>query len=382
MEHINRRRFLQGTGALALAGLMPFRIAFADAPGEKRLLVIVLRGALDGLHAVVPYGDPGYADRRGSMALKQDSDTLLALNSDFALHASLGALAPLYKQKEMLVLHATATPYRERSHFDAQNLLETGGTKPHLLSTGWLNRSVMLLRSTQPALALGPNVPMLLRGEGRVTSWSPSNLPEVDDDFMGRVIHMYQNDPPLMQALAAVMDDGGEGATGRNSKAFTEMMKQAALFMKEPGGARIASIDVEGWDTHVGQVGRLDALFKALAEGILSYRIGMGAAWKQSAILVMTEFGRTVKGNGTGGTDHGTGSVAFLFGGSVNGGRILGDWPGLASLYEDRDLQPANDLRQLLMGTLSGHLGIEEAALASSVFPGATGVRGYSGLFV
>lgn len=382
MEQISRRRFLQGAGALALAGAMPVRIAFADAPGDKRLLVIVLRGALDGLHAVVPYGDKAYADRRGSVALRQDGDTLVALDSTFALHAALGGLAPLYRQKEMLVLHATATPYRERSHFDAQNLLETGGVKPHLLSTGWLNRSVSLMRATQPALALGPHVPMLLRGEGKVTSWSPSSLPEVDDDFLSRVMHMYQNDPPLMQAMAAVMDDGGTGAAGRNRKAFHEMMKQAAVFMKEANGPRIASIDVDGWDTHVGQLGRLDTLLRALADGILSYRQGMGAAWKQSAVLVVTEFGRTVKGNGTGGTDHGTGSVAFLLGGAVNGGRIIGDWPGLAALYEDRDLMPANDLRQLLMGTLSGHLGIEEAALASSVFPGASGLRGYGGLFV
>lgn len=384
--HLTRRRFLQGLGMFTLSAATPLRFAYAATQGNKRLLLVILRGAMDGLAAVVPYGDRSYADARGKMALPQTADALLNLDNFFALNAALAPLHPLFQSKEMLILQAAATPYRDRSHFDAQNLLENGSDKANGMSSGWLNRAVASMQGT-PALALGPSVPLVLRGNARTTSWAPATLPAVDEDFLNRVLHMYQNDALLMNAVHEAQGMQGsdmEGGGGRGPKAFVGMMKKAAEFMREANGPRIGAIDMGGWDTHANQglqTGRLVNNMKILADGLTSYRTAMGDAWKQTAVLVVTEFGRTVKGNGTGGTDHGTAGVAFLLGGGVNGGRVVGDWPGLARLYEDRDLMPANDLRGLLKGTLTGHLGLDGSLVSSQVFPGSNGAPPLTGLF-
>lgn len=384
MVDLSRRHFIQQAGILSLASMLPFRFALASTPTNKRLLVVILRGAMDGLHAVVPYSDSNYAAARGSMALPQNAEHLIVLDKTFALHKALEPIAPLYTNKELLILHAAATPYRERSHFDAQDLLENGSNQPHQLSTGWLNRAVASMPGSS-AIALGPSVPLLLRGNGKVTSWAPPTLPDVDDDFMARVIHMYENDALLNGTLQGAMNNGsGISGNGRGQRAFISMMQQAATFMAAPAGPRIGSIDLGGWDTHTNQglaTGRLPTALKILAEGLVAYRQGMGAAWNDTAVLVMTEFGRTVKANGSGGTDHGTASVAFLLGGAVNGGRIVGDWPGLARLYEDRDLMPVNDIRGLLKGTLVGHLGIPDAQVSGTVFPNSAAAAPIAGLF-
>ncbi len=391
MDAFSRRSFLQRCGATlafgALASTLPARFTYAATPGNKRLLVVILRGALDGLAAVVPYGDPSYADARGAMALPQNDAALVALDAHFALHTALAPLAQLFAQRELLVLHAAATPYRERSHFDAQNLLESGGVTPHALDTGWLNRSIEALGSSPKAMAIGPAIPLLLRGDARVASWAPSVLPNVDDAFLMRVREMYGNDALLMNALETAQEmHGGEGMGGsaRGQRAFIDMMKKAATFMNGSDGASIGTVEMGGWDTHANQgleKGRLSALLGILSEGLLAYRSGMGTAWSDTAVLVVTEFGRTVKGNGSGGTDHGTASVAFLLGGNVNGGRVIGEWPGLSRLYQDRDLMPVNDLRGLLKGTLHQHLGIADAQLDSTVFPDSKQAPELSGLF-
>lgn len=389
MQHhaLTRRMFLQGMGVLPLAAALP-RFAYAATPDDRRLLLVILRGAMDGLAAVVPYGDPAYADARGAMTMPQNDTALLKLDGFFALHAALSPLMPLYQNKELLLLHAAATPYRDRSHFDAQDLLENGSDKAHGINTGWLNRATATLPGTAQALALGPAVPLVLRGDARTTSWAPSLLPAVDEDFLSRVLHMYAQDELLMNAVKEAQTMPGAdmaGGTGRGPKAFVGMMKKAAEFMGVAGGPRIGAIDIGGWDTHANQgleSGRLANSMKLLAEGLTSFRSGMGNAWKQTAVLVVTEFGRTVKGNGTGGTDHGTAGVAMLLGGSVNGGRVAGDWPGLAHLYEGRDLMPANDLRSLLKGTLAAHLRIDDSLLASQVFPASNAAAPMTGLFV
>lgn len=384
--HLTRRRFLQGLGMFTLSAAMPLRFAYAATPGDKRLLLVILRGAMDGLAAVVPYADHSYADARGAMAMPQTSEALLNLDNFFALNAALSPLLPLYQNKEMLILHAAATPYRDRSHFDAQDLLENGSDKAHGMSTGWLNRALASMQGAA-ALALGPSVPLVLRGDARTTSWAPATLPAVDDDFLNRVMHMYQADPLLMNAVNEAQGMQGADMAGggaRGPKAFVGMMKKAAEFMRDARGPRVGAIDIGGWDTHANQglqSGRLANTMKILAEGLTTYRSNMGAAWKDTAVLVVTEFGRTVKGNGTGGTDHGTAGVAFLLGGGVNGGRVAGDWPGLARLYEDRDLMPANDLRGLLKGTLATHLQLDGTLLSTQVFPGSNGVPPLTGLF-
>lgn len=384
--NLSRRHFLQWMGVAGTSMLLPMKFAFAATPGDKRLMVVILRGALDGLGAVIPYGDTSYMDARGNIATTANTDTLINLDGFFALPKSLAPLAPLYSTKELSILHATATPYRERSHFDAQDLLENGGTTPHGLRSGWLNRTLASLNGKPQGLALGPDIPLILRGSGNVSSWNPSILPEVDTDFIRRVQGMYAEDAVLSHALeqSALMQQlAGSDAEPRNARNFPNMMKKAASMMSAVTGPRLASIDMFGWDTHVNQgtdKGRLANNLRVLAEGLMNFRTGMGGHWKDTAVLVITEFGRTVRGNGTGGTDHGTGSVAFLLGGNVAGGRVIGDWPGLKTLLQDRDLTPANDLRSLLKGTLAGHLGIGEPALAT-IFPDSASAPTYAGLF-
>ncbi|HUO45009.1 MAG TPA: DUF1501 domain-containing protein [Burkholderiales bacterium] len=345
-------------------------------------MVIIMRGGMDGLGAVVPYGDPDYADARGPIALPQNADTLADLDGHFAFNRALDPLLPLYRNQQLLVLHAAATPYRERSHFDAQDLLESGGLHPHALSTGWLNRAVAALQRPEEALALGPTVPLVLRGSAPVTSWAPSVLPGVDEDFLGRVAHMYEKDALLSHALeqSRMLEGMGAADDGGGHQAFPGMMKKAAELLSAPSGPRIASVDVTGWDTHANQNGRLAGALKTFAQGITAFRDGVGPLWDQTVVIAATEFGRTVRGNGTGGTDHGTASAAFMLGGRVAGGRVAGDWPGLSRLRDGRDLLPANDLRSLFKAALDEHLGLREDVLAATVFPDSAGVKSLRGV--
>jgi uncharacterized protein (DUF1501 family) len=383
----SRRRFLTTAGLLGLGGVLwPYPI-LAAVPGERRLLVVILRGGLDGLAAVVPYADRSYRRARGDVAMPESDDALIDLDGDFALHGSLAPLAELYRQKELLILHAAASPYRERSHFDAQDVLESGGLHPHRLASGWLNRAATALRPEPASIAIGPAIPLVLRGDAPVSSWAPSLLPAVDEDFLSRVMHMYEGDALLSQSLTEArrleLGEGMDGGRMRGRRAFIPMMERTAAFMRAPEGPRLAAIDMGGWDTHANQgreKGRLANNLKLLAEGLAAYRREMGSVWSDSAVLVITEFGRTVHANGSGGTDHGTASIAFLLGGSVAGGRIAGEWPGLARLYEGRDLMPANDLRALLKGTLEVQLGLDARTLDTVVFPESRGVAALGGV--
>lgn len=384
---ISRRRFLMGMGAFTLCGALGLPgLSFASAPTDKRLMVVILRGAMDGLGAIAPIKDPNYHAIRSRLALPDS--VLLPLDGYFAMHSALKPLHDLYAGKEMLIVHAVATPYRDRSHFEAQDLLENGTTRPQGLTTGWLARTVDGLGGTTKGLAIGPSIPLILNGTNKVQSWAPSILPETDADFLGRVGYMYNSDAALSAALkeAGNMADVAKNNAAKGQRQFIDMMKTAATFMNQPGGARLATIDLGGWDTHSGQGtenGRLPQALGILAEGIAAYRTGMGAAWKDTAVLVLTEFGRTVRANGTGGSDHGTASVAFLLGGAVQGGRIVGNWPTLAdsSLYEGRDLYPANDMRALQKAVLQQHLGMSADLVETRIFPDSQGTPMFPGLF-
>jgi uncharacterized protein (DUF1501 family) len=391
-EYLSRRQFMQGlsigTGALWLA-TSPLRFAYANTPKNKKLLLVILRGGMDGLAAVVPYGDKFYADARGKLAMPQTGDSLIRLDDMFALNVALTPLANFFHAGEMIILHATATPYRNRSHFDAQDLLENGGSKAHEFSTGWLGRALAETGNTSgKAVSISPAIPLVLRGEAKVTSWAPSILPDVDEDMIGRVQHLYQNDPLLLNALNSATDMknvSGSMGGGSGPKAFIENMKKAAEFLANPAGPSIGTIDIGGWDTHANQglvQGRLAQNLKILSEGLVAFKQGMKNGWKETAVLVVTEFGRTVKANGSGGSDHGTGAAAFLIGGNVKGGRMIGDWPGLGRLYEDRDLIPANDLRALMKSVLFNQLGLSDHQLASTVFPRSDNIMAHKGLFL
>ena len=379
---VNRRKFV-ALGASALpTSTMGARMTFARAATDKRFVFIIQRGAADGLGTVAPVGDPAFAGQRGVLA--QDFAAATRLDSMFALHPALARVGALYQAKQALFVHAVASPYRDRSHFDGQNVLETGGNSAYALKDGWLNRLLSLLPTEDKAIALAATIPMALRGRVEVASYAPSALPDASDDLLGRVSAMYAGDAQLHavweQATATRMLTSDMAAdNGRNAAATGDL---AAKLLSAEGGARIAMIETGGWDTHSGQRGRLAAQLKGLDAMIAALQAGLGPLWADTTVLVATEFGRTVKVNGTQGTDHGTGSVAMLMGGAVKGGRVIADWPGLAdsALYEGRDLKPTAGLDNVIAGALAAHFAVEPALAMRTLFPGTAQARAIDGL--
>jgi uncharacterized protein (DUF1501 family) len=379
----DRRELLAGalaTGALTLGGTS---LAHARTTTDRKLVVIILRGAMDGLAALIPAAEPRYRELRRELAISGGFD----VGQGFRLHPRLANLHQSWSASELVLLPATATGYRERSHFDGQDYLEAGGP---VIRDGWLNRALQVSTDGPAAVGIGQTVPLILRGEAATTSWSPGILPDPSDGTIGRLMDLYAGDPRLAETLAmAVETDAIAGemsmtgmAGGGPGHAYLQTARAAANLLSAPDGPGLAVISLDGWDTHVRQgsddgqlANRLGALDEAL--GIL--RDGLQAHWSSTAVLVMTEFGRTVRANGSGGTDHGTAGTAFLLGGAVRGGRIIGDWPGLDTLHEDRDLIPANRTEDLCRTVLAEHWGIGRSDLDRRVFPDL-GSGGFSGL--
>jgi uncharacterized protein (DUF1501 family) len=364
-----RRTFLAGAASVLAAP----RMLFAQAATDRRFVFVIQRGAADGLHTVVPYADPAYASLRGALAI--DPAAATKLDGSFALHPSLQEFGRLYAQGQALFVHAVASPYRDRSHFDGQNVLESGGTAPYQLKDGWMNRLVRLLpQRGKEAIAFAPTVPLALRGAADVSSYAPSALPAANEDLLLRVQQLYESDAQLHALWSAAMDArtmaGGAGEGGKRQDP-AELGRVAANFLAQPQGPRIAMIETGGWDTHSAQAPRLAAQLKNLDALVAALREGLGAAWQQTVVLVATEFGRTAAVNGTGGTDHGTGSAALLAGGAVQGGRVIADWPGLAAsaLYEGRDLRPTQDLDALIAATAADAFALDRERVARALFP-------------
>lgn len=419
MTPLTRRTFLESSVFAGASTLVAARFALANAPTDSRFVFVLLRGALDGLSAVPPVGDPDYAGLRGQIALaKSGEGAALPLTGgrdggSFALHPALGFLHACYQAKELAVLHAIATPYRERSHFDAQNVLESGDMRPHGSTSGWINRALASLhvKSREAGVALGANVPLAMRGPAAVASWSPTKIAALDEATLQRVTDLYARDPLLSQRLAdalasdAIATEAQAAANGaepametkpgviesaatvkRNYDArYTETARAAAGFLKRDDGPRVAMFDTTGWDTHAnegGAQGQLALRLRALDAGLAALKESLGPVWRRTVVLVATEFGRTAAINGTRGTDHGTGAAAFLLGGAVAGGRVIADWPGLArsSLHENRDLRPTRDLRSVMKGVLRDHLHVAESALDAKVFPDSSAARPLDGL--
>jgi uncharacterized protein (DUF1501 family) len=377
------RRTLISTAAAGMSLAFAPRIAFAAAPTDKRFVFIIQRGAADGLHTLAPVGDPAYAAMRGALA--QDFASAARLDAMFALHPAMTNVAALYKAREALFVHAVASPYRDRSHFDGQNVLESGGAQAYAVKDGWLNRLLAALpREEARGIAVAATVPMALRGKIEVASYAPSALPDASDDLLGRVTSLYAADSMLHglweQAMAtrALTGDLG-GDNGRNAAATGALV---ARLIAPANGARVAMIETGGWDTHAQQSGRLAAQLRGLDAMIGALKTGLGPLWRDTMVVVATEFGRTVAVNGTGGTDHGTASLAMVLGGQVQGGRVIADWPGLAaaSLYEGRDLKPTTSLDALLAGAAAGHFGVEPGRMASALFAAAGPVKPLDGL--
>lgn len=381
-------------GAAALTFSLPARLSFAASSGDKanseqRLVVVLLRGALDGLAAVPATGDPAWADLRGhSEAIlrsqaqttaaaiginspnSQSSSALLPLDSTFGFHPGLKALHQWYSQKELLVIHAVASPYRERSHFDAQQLLESGGDMPFSQSTGWLGRA--LQSSGLSAMALTASMPLALRGADTASTWTPKGHVSKDQDLVMRVAQMYGNDAPLANAIGQAMGQMGMSMGADDAQGLTGLASQAGKFLANPNGPRVAWLEAGGWDTHTQQVGRLGRLLPILDDSLAALRNSLGQHWSTTTVLVMTEFGRSAALNGSGGTDHGTGGVAFLAGGQIAGGRVLADWPGLSkgNLLDGRDLRPTLDIRSLIGPVAERQFGLNSVAM-KKILPGA-----------
>jgi uncharacterized protein (DUF1501 family) len=402
MPLIGRREFL-ATGALATGGaLLASRVAFARTEGTSRFVLVILRGALDGLSAVPPYGDPDYARLRRELAIGAPGgpDSVLKLDSMFGLHPSLAFLHERYTARELVVFHAIASPYRERSHFDGQDVLENGRTKPHAVQTGWLNRALGALptkKTQERGVALGQNVPLVMRGPASVASWSPSKLAALDDDTIQRISDMYSSDPVLSKRLADALEADAIAMSSDTSSdqkmlaqtakkgtkryaRYDEIVDAAGSFLRSEEGPQVAVFDTTGWDTHANEgdaKGQLSGRLEGLDGSLRKLKDQLGPSWKDTAVMIVTEFGRTAAVNGTRGTDHGTGAAAFLVGGAVRGGRVVADWPGLSAsaLYQGRDLKPTIDLRSVLKGILEDHLDVAPRAIDNTVFPDSGGAR-------
>ncbi|ASW02873.1 DUF1501 domain-containing protein [Paraburkholderia aromaticivorans] len=365
----SRRQFLSVAAAGAGAMLVSPRIALASVATDRRFVFVIQRGAADGLNLVVPYAEPAYATLRGALAI--DTSNAPRLDGTFALHPAMARTAAMYADHQALFVHAVASPYRDRSHFDGQNVLETGGASPYQIKDGWLNRLVAQLPATREnAIAFAPTVPMALRGPAAVTSYAPSALPQAPDDLLARVSQLYDEDAQLRPLWESAMNARGLAGDAGARQDPASLGKLAAGFLSRENGPRIAMIETGGWDTHSAQNARLANQLKALDTMLAALRDGMGPLWGKTTVLVATEFGRTAAANGTGGTDHGTGSVAMVLGGSVQGGRVIADWPGLAphDLYEARDLKPTTSLDALIAGAASESLGLDPQRTASALF--------------
>jgi uncharacterized protein (DUF1501 family) len=393
----SRRALLVGGASFAAWAYLP-KFARAADGRDPRLITIILRGALDGLATVAPVGDPDYAGLHGSIALLADGPhAATMLDSFFALHPSMPEFARMYRDKQAAVIHAVSTPYRDRSHFDGQDVLESGFAGPGRVQSGWLNRALEGLpkgERVMSGLAVGATTPLVLRGAAPTVGWAPVSLPAAADDTAARLLDLYRHrDPALASALSqglrlektASGDDMKTKPGGNNAGLMRQVARGAAKVMAADDGPRIAALAFDGWDTHAnegGPVGRLAQLLSGLDGALGEFQTVLGERWRDTVVVVATEFGRTARINGTEGTDHGTGTIALLAGGAVKGGRVISDWPGLkpSNLYEGRDLAPTSDLRAALKGVLHDHLGISETVLAKNVFPDSAQVKPMQGL--
>jgi uncharacterized protein (DUF1501 family) len=390
-----------------VCGLLPVRPSLAGSR-DPRFLLVVLRGGLDGLAAVMPVGDPGLeCHRRDFVADIAEAGEAARLDDLFALHPALPTLTRLYRRRQALIVHATATPYRGRSHFDGQEVLESGYERPMQADSGWLNRALALIEARETVapsaelgaallsrgLAVGPTVPLVMQGPAPILSWAPQALPRASDDTVSRLLALYEaRDPVLAEALsqsvALERATGGMAVANQlpGEQAMLAMAEGAARLLVRPDGPRIGTLSIDGWDTHAGEgpgTGRLGRMLGALDRVIATLETGLEPVWQDTVVAIVTEFGRAVRMNGTAGTDHGTATAAVFVGGAVKGGRVLADWPGLAdrALYQSRDLMPTTDLRSVFASVLTEHLGLEARQVARTVFPGSARLARLDQLF-
>ena len=401
------RRGVLATAAgfgLSLQLLAVPALAADGALNRKKVIVVICRGGLDGLSVAPPVGDGDYRGLRGGLAMTD----ALPLDGTFALHPQLTAVHALAKAGQARIVPAVATPDRARSHFEAQDVLESGAAGVYSTSSGWLNRAVETLSAHRKvdAISIGPTAPLLLRGKVQTASWSPGRGVDAEARLPTLLADLYRNDALLGPALArglatetmakdataglaapaqpAMMGARGAGPAGQQQgrEAARTLGQSLAGFMREPGGPTVAAISLDGFDSHANQAGLLNGRLAYLDAVLDGVHQGLGPDWKDTVVVVATEFGRTARVNGTAGTDHGTASTALVLGGALKPGGIVGDWPTLkqAALYENRDVAPTLDMRGLFKGVLAEHMGVDRAALDQAVFPESAAVKPVAGL--
>jgi uncharacterized protein (DUF1501 family) len=384
---LTRRQFLANAAIGAATLVIWPRLTFAATGSDTRFLFVLLRGGLDGLESVPPYGDPGYQAIRGALALSPSAaKPAHELDNVFALHPSFDYAAQLYAQGQFMPVVAAAPPYWGRSHFQAQNCVENGTEKPDGAQSGWLNRSIACMPGVD-GLACAAVMPLTMRGSAKVETWSPPLPTDVNPILLQRLQPLYAADTRLAAPFARAVAQQGESpvpesgaamvANGKPGKkqagGLPVMMAAAGGFMGKADGPRVAFVEDDGWDTHANEAAIVTRKIGELDAGLKAFRQSVGPAWSRTIVIVATEFGRTAHINGTGGTDHGTGGSMFLAGGALRGGRVAGQWPGIGSgeLYQDRDVHATTDFRSVFKGVLAAHLGIAESLLESRVFPGS-----------
>ena len=395
-----RRDLLAGGMALTASAILPSGLSFAATPSDKRLVIILLRGGMDGLSLFPPFGDKDYQSTRGKLAMEAPNrdDGIIDLDGMFGLHPSAASLIPFWQRGELAIIPATATPYRGRSHFDAQEVLENGTDQPGGAYDGWLNRALKVMGGTgTPAISVSKQVPFILQGGAKTTAWSPNELPDPVLGFYEKLRLLYKEDTLLGPMLAdglrnkKVMestlskDDLNSAKSARKVQDLDVMAKLAGRYLTHKDGPRVAVLEASGWDTHVQQgleTGRLARKFASLSAGLDALHEEMSPVWDKTVIVAISEFGRTVSPNGSSGTDHGTAGAALLLGGAVIGGKITGAWPGLSknNLYEGRDLKPTVDTRAIFKRVLQDHMKISPRDINNIIFPRSNAAKPLKGL--
>jgi len=397
---ITRRVFLRN-GALAVAGTTAIpsfltRAAFgAPSIGNKRLVVIFQRGAADGLNIVVPHGEAAYYAMRPSINIPRSS--VIDLDGFFGLHPAMASLQPLWNQRHLAIVHATGSPDPTRSHFDAQDFMESGTPGVKTTEDGWLNRTMHSLpqpaaKSSFRAIALGPALPRILSGNepaialnsisgfgvggrGGNTNPNANTFEAMYEQSVDSVLHgTGQETFEAVKALKAADPAKYTPAAGADYPRgrFGDSLKQLAQLVKANLGVQVAFADIGGWDHHVNEgstQGQIANILREFSESLSAFWIDLGDNAEDTVVVTMSEFGRTARENGNRGTDHGHANVMFVMGGPVKGGKVYGRWPGLeqSQLYEGRDLTITTDFRRVLGETVYQHLG--NKAL-DQVFPG------------
>jgi uncharacterized protein (DUF1501 family) len=377
-DTLSRRKFIKMAGAGLAVLSFPMRSAFAfetknNPKRNPKIVWVVLRGALDSMHTIVPTFDAQYAQLRPKLSTSFKSP-LLPLEKGFALHPSLTNLHQWYQEKSLLPIVAVSSGYPKRSHFDGQDFLECGKSEiDH--DSGWLARAIEV--KNKSALAVARSTPISLRSSlldsEQVNTWYPSKFKSADEDIYAALNKLYQNDEALKEKLTSALavkglvDDNGQNK--RKGK-FNDLAKSCAKLITTEQGVDCAMLELGGWDTHNNQSTRLARKLTELDTGLAELKVGLGDEWQNTVVIIGTEFGRTAKENGTGGTDHGTASALFLAGGAVGGGKVKGRWPGLKSeeLFEQRDLMPTSNSFSWFASVLSQHWQLSAQEL-QQVFP-------------